>query len=283
MQRATQLLRTAVGRVVVADCLELLPQLPAECVDVAFVDPPYFLQLPRKKLLRWRVRTEVESPEAEWDRFASFAAYDAFIAEVLAQIRRLLKPTGTVWVIGTYHNIHRIGAIMQDLGFWILNDVVWWKSNAMPNWLNVRMTNATEILIWAKRSKSDRGYFYDAAAAKQFSAEDFGARLALNVWRIPICSGRERLKGPDGRRLHPTQKPLRLLERVVRISLPPGGLLLDPMAGTGTAGLAAKRRGGRFVLVERDPAYAGVAAKRLGCGVVELSGGKARSVAAASE
>ncbi len=250
-------------QVLVGDCREILPQVPDQSVDMVFLDPPYFLQLPRKKLVRWGVRSEVDSPEASWDRFESFAEYDALIAAVLEECRRVMKPAATVWVIGTYHNIYRVGALLQDLGFWILNDVTWFKTNPMPNWLNVRMTNATETLIWAVRDRDAKDYVYDAAAAKEYSMADFGAKIALNVWRLPLCAGRERLKNGKGKRLHPTQKPERLLERVVRISTRPGDIVLDPMAGTGTTGVVAHRLGRHYILIERDPKYAAAARKRL--------------------
>ncbi len=256
-------LSSVLDTVIEGDCLAILPRLPAESVDMIFLDPPYFLQLPRKKLVRWGVRSEVESPERDWDRFASFAEYDAFVGGVLEECRRVMKPSATIWVIGTYHNIFRIGALLQDLGFWILNDVTWLKANPMPNWLNVRMTNATETLIWAVRDRGCKDYVYNPAAAKEYSREDFGSKIAINVWRLPLCSGRERLKGPDGKRLHPTQKPERLLERVISISTNPGDVVLDPMAGTGTTGVLAKRLGRRFVLIERDPDYARAARERL--------------------
>jgi len=257
-------LDAALNRVILGDCLKVLSSLPDHCVDLIFLDPPYYLQLPRKKLVRWGVATEVDSPEREWDRFSSFSEYDAFMTQVLAECQRLMKPSATIWVIGTYHNIYRVGAIMQDLGFWILNDVTWLKTNPMPNWLGVRMTNATETLLWAVRDRRAKGYTYNVAVAKEYAEADFGSRITLNVWRIPICTGHERLKGPDGGKLHPTQKPERLLERVVRLSSARGHTVLDPMAGTGTLGAVAARLGRRFILVEREPTYAEAAAARLG-------------------
>lgn len=257
-------LDAALDRVILGDCLKVLSDLPDECVDLIFVDPPYYLQLPRKKLVRWGVGTEVDSPEREWDRFSSFEEYDDFMIRVLAECRRLMKPSATIWVIGTYHNIYRVGALMQDLGFWILNDVTWFKTNPMPNWLGVRMTNATETLLWAVRDRRAKRYTYNVAAAKEYAEADFGSRITLNVWRLPICTGSERLKGPDGAKLHPTQKPERLLERVVRLSSVRGHIVLDPMAGTGTLGAVAARLGRRFIMVERKPTYAEAAAARLG-------------------
>ena len=256
-------LEEVLDQILVGDCLELLPALPAESVDMVFIDPPYFLQLPGRRLVRWGARSEVETPEREWDRFESFAQYDEFIGGVLEEVRRVMKPSATIWVIGTYHNIYRIGTLMQDIGFWMLNNVTWFKSNPMPNWLNVRMTNATETLIWAVRDRGARDYVYNAPAAKEYSREDFGAKIAANVWRIPLCIGHERLKGDNGKRLHPTQKPERLLERVIRLSTRRGQVVLDPMAGTGTAGVVARRLGRQFILIERDEMYAQAASRRL--------------------
>ncbi|MCX7598173.1 MAG: site-specific DNA-methyltransferase [Armatimonadetes bacterium] len=261
-------LDTSLDRVILGDCLKVLSDLPDECVDLVFLDPPYYLQLPRKKLVRWGVATEVDSPEREWDRFSSFAEYDDFMTRVFAECQRLMKPSATIWVIGTYHNIYRVGALMQDLGFWILNDVTWFKTNPMPNWLGVRMTNATETLLWAVRDRRAKGYTYNAAVAKEYAKADFGSRITLNVWRLPICTGNERLRGPDGAKLHPTQKPERLLERVVRLSSARGHIVLDPMAGTGTLGAVASRLGRRFIIVEREPTYAEAAAARLGVPLV---------------
>jgi DNA modification methylase len=256
-------LDSALDRVILGDCLSVLASLPDESVDLVFLDPPYFLQLPRKKLIRWGVATEVDSPERDWDRFSSFSEYDEFMTGVLGHCQRLMKPSATIWVIGTYHNIYRVGALMQDLGFWMLNDVTWFKSNPMPNWLGVRMTNATETLLWAVRDRTAKGYTYNVAAAKEYADADFSARVTVNIWRIPLCTGHERLKGPDGNKLHPTQKPERLLERVIRLSSARGQIVLDPMAGTGTAGAVARRLGRSFIMIERDPAYAEAAAARL--------------------
>lgn len=245
-----------IDSVIHGDCLDILKRIPSRSIDMVFIDPPYFLQLPRgKKLVRWYVRTIVESPEEEWDEFRSWREYDGFIEAVLREARRVMKPSASMWAIGTYHNIHRIGKIMQDLGFWILNDVIWMKTNPMPNWLNVRLTNATEILIWAVRDKDARKYTYNHDIARSYSLRDFGSKIALNVWRIPIARGRERLRDEKGKRLHPTQKPEELLERVISISTKPGDIILDPMAGTGTTGVVARRLGRRFILIEREERY----------------------------
>jgi DNA modification methylase len=228
---------------------------------MVFLDPPYFLQLPQKRLVRWKVKTLVEGVDEDWDKFASFSEYDEFIAKILQEIQRLMKSTATLWVIGTYHNIHRIGKIMQDLGFWILNDVIWVKTNAMPNWLNVRFTNATETLIWAVKDKSVKGYTFHAERARQFSPSRF--KLAVNVWELPICTGEERLKDDKGRKLHPTQKPEALLERVILVSTNEGDVILDPMCGTGTTGVVAMRHRRHFIMVEKERKYVEACVQRL--------------------
>lgn len=217
---------------------------------MVFVDPPYNLQLPKKKLVRWS-GTKVNGVSEDWDKFASFEEYDLFTAAWLKEVRRVMKSTATLWVIGTYHNIFRIGRIMQDLGFWILNDVIWLKNNPVPNFLKVRFTNATETLIWAVKDKDCKKYTFIAEKAKEFGIGKVGA----NVWQIPLCAGKERVKDSDGKKLHSTQKPVRLLERVVLTSTNPGDLILDPMAGTGTTGFVAKMHERRFVMIERNSKY----------------------------
>jgi len=247
--------------VVLGDALQVLPKFPGGIADMVFLDPPYFLQLPQKRLVRWKVKTLVEGVDEDWDKFASFSEYDEFIAKILQEIQRLMKSNATLWVIGTYHNIHRIGKIMQDLGFWILNDVIWVKTNAMPNWLNVRFTNATETLIWAVKDKSVKGYTFHAERARQFSPSRF--KLAVNVWELPICTGEERLKDDKGRKLHPTQKPEALLERVILVSTNEGDVILDPMCGTGTTGVVAMRHRRHFIMVEKERKYVEACVQRL--------------------
>ncbi len=256
-------LESVIDSIIHGDCLEVLKKLPQEVVDMVFFDPPYYLQLPKgKRLVRWYVRTEVESPEEYWDEFSSWEEYDRFIENVLREIMRVMKPNATIWAIGTYHNIYRIGKILQDLGFWILNDVIWFKTNPMPNWLNVRLTNATETLIWAVRDRGVKSYTYNWEYARKFSMEDFNSKIALNVWRIPICMGPERLKDERGKRLHPTQKPEKLLERIILISTKPGDLVLDPMSGTGTTGVVARRLGRHFIMIEKEEKYIEAMIKR---------------------
>ena len=234
-----------------------MARLPASSVDLIFADPPYNLQLQGE--LKRPDDSRVDAVDDDWDRFASFAAYDDFTRAWLIACRRVMKPAATLWVIGSYHNIFRVGSILQDLEFWILNDVVWRKSNPMPNFRGRRFTNAHETLIWAAREPGARGYTFNYEALKARN-EDIQMR---SDWIIPLCTGEERLKGRDGKKLHPTQKPEALVARVVLASSRPDDLVLDPFCGTGTTGAVAKRLGRRFVGIERDSGYAKAAAARL--------------------
>jgi modification methylase len=246
----------AVNHVLVGDCLEELSKLPDASVDLVFADPPYNLQLERE-LLRPN-NTVVDGVDDAWDKFSSFADYDRFSRAWLAQCRRVLKPDGAIWVIGSYHNIFRLGVALQDQGFWIQNDIVWRKTNPMPNFRGKRFTNAHETLIWAGRDAKARVTFnYEAMKALN---DDIQMR---SDWLFPICSGPERLKDGEGRKAHPTQKPEALLARILLASTNPGDLVLDPFFGTGTTGAAARRLGRRWLGIERDRAYAEAAEARI--------------------
>jgi modification methylase len=246
----------AVNRILVGDCIEELRGLAAESVDLVFADPPYNLQLERD-LLRPN-NTVVDGVDDAWDRFESFADYDSFTRAWLTECRRVLKPDGAIWVIGSYHNIFRLGAAIQDLGFWIQNDIVWRKTNPMPNFRGKRFTNAHETLVWAGRDRKARVTFnYEAMKALN---DDLQMR---SDWLLPICSGPERLRDGAGRKAHPTQKPEALLYRVLLASTNPGDLVLDPFFGTGTTGAAAKRLGRRWLGIEREAAYAAAARARI--------------------
>ena len=239
------------NKVILGDAFKVLRKIEKEVFDMVFIDPPYFLQLPNKELKRWRVKTVVEGVNDEWDKFSSFHEYDNFITMLLTEVKRVMKPTATIWVIATYHSIFRIGKIMQDLGFWILNDVIWVKTNPMPNWLGVRFTNATETLIWAVKDKSVKKYTFNKEYAKKFGIGKIGA----NVWTLPICLGAERLKDEKGKKLHSTQKPIELLKRVILTSTNEGDLILDPVAGTGTTGYVAHILKRNFVMIEINQKY----------------------------
>jgi len=243
--------------VMVGDCVAALEALPAASVDVVFADPPYNLQLAGD--LHRPDQSKVEAVDEDWDKFQSFEAYDAFTRAWLFACRRVLKPTGTLWVIGSYHNIFRVGAILQDLGFWVLNDIVWRKSNPMPNFRGRRFTNAHETMIWASKSPDAKGYTFNYEAMKALN-DDLQMR---SDWLFPLCTGGERLKDADGAKLHPTQKPEALLHRVLLASSKAGDVVLDPFFGTGTTGAVAKRLGRHFVGIERDRAYADAARARI--------------------
>src|SRR6202045_113411 len=250
-------LADALNRVLEGDCVEILKRLPSACGDLVFADPPYNLQLRRE--LRRPDNSKVDAVDDEWDQFTSFESYDRFSHEWLSEVRRILKDDGTLWVIGSYHNIFRVGAMLQDLGFWILNDVIWRKTNPMPNFRGRRFTNAHETLIWASRDAEARRYTFNYEALKAGN-EDIQVR---SDWTIALCTGEERLKGRDKKKLHPTQKPEALLARVILSSSRPDDLVLDPFCGTGTTGAVAKRLGRRFIGVERDAAYAEAAERRI--------------------
>jgi modification methylase len=234
-----------------------MAKLPAASVDLVFADPPYNLQLAND--LKRPDDSHVDAVTDDWDKFASFSAYDDFTKRWLIACRRVMKPAATIWVIGSYHNIFRVGAIMQDLGFWILNDVIWRKSNPMPNFRGRRFTNAHETMIWASRDAQAKGYTFNYEVLKAGN-EDVQVR---SDWTLPLCTGEERLKGRDGKKLHPTQKPEALLARVILSSSRLDDLVLDPFCGTGTTGAVAKRLSRRFVGCEQDRIYAKAAEKRI--------------------
>ena len=238
------------------DCIEVMNSLPAGSVDLIFADPPYNLQL-RGDLHR-PDNSKVDAVDDHWDQFSGFAAYDKFTREWLAAARRLLKPDGALWVIGSYHNVFRMGAELQNQGYWILNDVVWRKSNPMPNFRGKRLTNAHETLIWASRAEGSK-YTFNYEALKSLNE---GVQMRSD-WVLPICTGHERLKDANGDKAHPTQKPESLLHRVLVATTNPGDVILDPFFGTGTSGAVAKMLGRDFIGIEREANYRAVAEKRI--------------------
>jgi modification methylase len=245
-----------VDSVIEGDCVQGMRTLPDGIADLVFADPPYNLQL--KQELRRPDQSKVDAVDDEWDQFSSFGDYDKFTREWLTEARRVMKDTGTLWVIGSYHNIFRVGAILQDLGFWILNDVVWRKTNPMPNFRGRRFTNAHETLIWATKSAKQQ-YTFNYEAMKALNDE----LQMRSDWHLPICAGHERIKGADGQKAHSTQKPESLLHRVLVSSTKPGDLVVDPFFGSGTTGAVAKRLGRHFIGLERDRTYAKVARDRI--------------------
>ena len=250
-------LEDAIDRVVEGDCVERMRALPDGCADLVFADPPYNLQL--KGDLHRPDNSKVGAVNDNWDKFSSFAEYDRFTRDWLTEAQRVLKDTGALWVIGSYHNIFRVGSILQDLGFWVLNDVVWRKTNPMPNFRGRRFTNAHETLIWAAKSANQKTYTFNYEAMKAMNDEV----QMRSDWTLPICSGGERLKGEDGQKAHSTQKPESLLHRVILSSTKPGDVVLDPFFGSGTTGAVARRLGRHFIGIERDKEYARIARSRI--------------------
>ena len=244
-----------VNRIIESDCIEAMASLPDGCVDMVFADPPYNLQLGGNLF-----RPEgglVDACDDDWDKFDTFQAYDEFTRAWLAEARRILKPDGTLWVIGSYHNIFRVGAALQDEGFWILNDIIWRKSNPMPNFRGTRFTNAHETLIWASRSEDSR-YTFNYRAMKALNDE----LQMRSDWLLPICSGGERVK-EGGAKAHPTQKPEALLYRILLACTNKGDVVLDPFFGTGTTGAVARRLGRKWIGIEREASYVQVAMERI--------------------
>lgn len=248
-----------IGQILHGDCIEILKSFPENSVDLIFADPPYNLQL-RNDLYRPNM-TKVDAVNDTWDRFEGFAEYDNFTREWLSASQRVLKETGTIWLIGTYHNIYRVGSIMQDLAFWILNDIVWIKSNPMPNFRGVRFTNSHETLIWAQKKKGAK-YTFNHRALKALN-DDLQMRSDWRLWTISSATGKERLKFDNGAKAHSTQKPEALLYRIIMASSNPGDVILDPFFGSGTTGAVAKKLGRNWIGIERDKKYIRVAQKRI--------------------
>ncbi len=245
-----------IDTILVGDCIEQMNALPENSIDLIFADPPYNLQL--ESGLTRPDQSKVDAVDDDWDKFDSFAHYDDFTNAWLKAARRILKPNGAIWVIGSYHNIFRVGSALQNHGFWMLNDVIWRKSNPMPNFRGTRFTNAHETLIWASKSQKSKVTF-NYEAMKQAN-DDTQMR---SDWLFPICTGGERLKDENGDKTHPTQKPEALLHRILNATTNVGDVVLDPFFGTGTTGAVAKKMGRNFIGIERDSSYINAALKRI--------------------
>lgn len=245
------------NKIIKGNAIAALEQIPSNSIDIIFADPPYNLQL--SSALYRPDNSQVDAVNAHWDQFESFEAYDAFTKAWMLACRRILKPQGTIWVIGSYHNIFRVGSLMQDLGYWLLNDVIWRKTNPMPNFRGRRFQNAHETLIWASKSKKEASYTFNYDALKAAN-DDVQMR---SDWVFPICTGKERLKNDDGKKLHPTQKPEALLARIIMACTKPGDIVLDPFFGTGTTGAVAKKLGRNFVGFEKEQEYINAAQLRI--------------------
>jgi site-specific DNA-methyltransferase (adenine-specific) len=246
-----------INQILEGDCVEVMNTLPEKSVDLIFADPPYNLQL-QNDLHRPNM-TKVDAVNDDWDQFDSFSTYDQFTRSWLTACKRILKPTGTIWVIGSYHNIFRVGAIMQDLGFWILNDVIWIKTNPMPNFRGVRFTNAHETLIWASPNQGAR-YTFNHHAMKELNEEK---QMRSDWWLLSLATGNERVKDEQGKKGHSTQKPEDLLYRVILSSSTPGNIVLDPFFGSGTTGAEAKLLHRNWIGIEREKNYIKLAEKRI--------------------
>ncbi len=244
-------------RIYTGNCIDILTELPEKSVKLIFADPPYNLQL-KQELYRPN-QTLVDGVDDTWDQFSSFENYDEFTRQWLSACRRLLADDGTIWVIGSYHNIFRVGRIMMDLGYWILNDVQWHKTNPMPNFRGVRFTNATETLIWAKKSEKQKKYTFNHHVMKQLN----DGKQMTSVWQIPLCTGTERIKDERGKKAHSTQKPEALLQRVILSSSNEGDTVLDPFLGSGTTCAVAKKLKRRSIGIEQEPRYVEIAENRL--------------------
>jgi modification methylase len=243
------------NRIILGDCVEVLETFPENSIDMIFADPPYNLQLNRDL---WRPnQTKVDAVDDDWDKFSSLDEYDNFSEAWLTASRRVLKDTGTIWVIGTYHNIFRVGSILQDLGFWILNDIVWIKTNPMPNFRGVRFTNAQETLIWAQKRRGKK-YTFNYHSMKALN----GDLQMRSDWYFPLCSGNERIK-INGKKAHTAQKPEALLYRVIQSGSNPGDIVLDPFFGTGTTGVVAKKLHRQWIGIEMDRRYIQLAQERI--------------------
>lgn len=244
-------------RIYKGNCIEVLATLPEKSANLIFADPPYNLQL--KNVLYRPNLTRVDGVDDSWDKFSTNDEYDEFTTDWLSACRRVMKDDATIWVIGSYHNIFRVGKIMMDLGFWILNDVQWHKSNPMPNFRGVRFTNATETLIWAKKSATQKRYTFNHHAMKQLN----GGKQMTSVWQIPLCRGNERIKDAQGKKAHSTQKPEELLKRVILSSSNEGDSILDPFSGSGTTCAVAKKLNRNGIGIEQVENYIAISKKRL--------------------
>ncbi len=249
-----------INTIIHGDCIEELKKIPNNSIDLIFADPPYYLQLPKGKRLKRANGTEVIPVDDEWDKFESYEDYDNFTKSWLSECQRIIKPTGSIWVIGMYHNIFRVGTIMQNLGIWFLNDVIWIKTDALPNLNGRRFTNNHETLIWAVKDKNCKNYTFNYEQMKQMNN---GKQMKDTDWIFGLCRGQERLKDENGIKAHPTQKPLKLIQQVLLTASNKNDLILDPFFGTGTTGIVAKALGRNWIGIEKEKKYVELANKRI--------------------
>ena len=253
-------MRKLINTIIHGDCIEEMKKIPDNTFDLIFADPPYYLQLPKGKRLKRADGSEIIPVEDDWDSFDSYEEYDAFTSNWLKECQRLLKFNGTFWTIGMYHNIFRVGKIMQDLGYWFLNDVIWVKIGALPNLNCRRLTNNHETLLWAVKDKKSKDYTFNYKLLKEMNG---GKQMKDTDWKFSLCRGAERIRGKDGIKSHPTQKPLKLIQQVILTSSKKGDLILDPFMGSGTTAVVAKALARNWVGIERERKYIEITKNRL--------------------
>ena len=249
-----------INKIIQGNCIEVLKKFPDNTFDMIFADPPYYLQLPKGKRLKRADGSEIIPVDSEWDQFKDYDYYDSFTESWLSECQRVLKPTGTIWTIGMYHNIFRVGKIMQDLGIWFLNDVIWVKIGALPNLNCRRFTNNHETLIWAVKDKKSKGYTFNYQLLKEMNG---GKQMKDTDWVFGLCRGQERLKDENGIKAHPTQKPLKLIQQVLLAASNKGDLVFDPFMGSGTTAVVAKALGRNWVGIEKEKKYVALAQSRV--------------------
>jgi DNA modification methylase len=253
-------MKKQLNTIIHGDCVEVLKEFPDNTFDLIFADPPYYLQLPKGKRLKREDGSEIIPVEEDWDKFNGYNECDDFTEKWLKECQRVLKSTGTIWVIGMYHNIYRVGKIMQDLGIWFLNDVIWVKMGALPNLNGRRFTNNHETIIWAIKNKESKGYTFNYELLKKMNG---GIQMKDTDWKFPICIGKERLRDANGIKSHPTQKPLKLIQQILLSASKKGDLVLDPFIGSGTTAVAANVMGRNWIGIEKEQKYVDLANKRL--------------------
>jgi len=249
-----------INKIIYGNCIEELKNFPDNSIDLIFADPPYYLQLPKGKRLKRANGTEVIPVEDDWDKFENYEDYDNFTKSWLFECQRVLKSTGSIWVIGMYHNIFRVGTVMQNLGLWFLNDVIWIKTDALPNFNGRRFANSHETLIWAVKNKNCKSYTFNYEQMKQING---GKQMKDTDWIFGLCRGKERVKNENGVKAHPAQKPLKLIQQILLAATKKGDLVLDPFFGTGTTGVVAEALHRNWIGIEKEKKYVDIANKRI--------------------
>jgi len=253
------------NKILLGNNLEIMKQIPEKTFDFCFADPPYFMQIEDGKKLYRVEGTEFDGVDDDWDKFESMDSYKAFTVEWLSEVKRVLKDNGSICVISGMQSIHEIGTILRDLGYWVINDIIWQKSNPTPNFGGTRLNNSHETLIFATKSKKSK-FTFNYKTGKFLN----GGKQMGSIWKFPVCSGRERLKDVHDSKVHNTQKPEALLHRVIVLFTNPKDLILDPFGGTMTTGAVAKKAGRDYLMIERDEKYIKYGKRRLDLVIPEM-------------